>query len=361
MQMSQDQPGSYLATLAVLIPAWKPEEPLALLVADLAASGFAAIVVVDDGSGPEWRGFFDDLLTRPRVQVVRHAVNLGKGRALKTGFNHILTTLPECVGVVTADADGQHRSGDVVRVGLALKEAGSGTVLGARGFSGEVPLRSRFGNALTRHVFSFLTGTRLGDTQSGLRGFSRGLLPELLQLDGERYEFEMTVLAMLCRSGRRPAEVPIETVYIENNRSSHFDPVRDSMRIYFVLVRFYFSALLAAGIDLAGFALAFAATGNIVVSVAVGRLSSLVNFAVNKRFVFQSPGAFKQALWRYYALVLAVACISVVSISALTKRAHWNVFAAKIAVDTVLSLVSFAMQRTFVFRGQERPVEKKSA
>ncbi|WP_263379786.1 bifunctional glycosyltransferase family 2/GtrA family protein [Granulicella paludicola] len=349
-----------LALIAALIPAWQPEQALVLLVDELLMAGFGAIVLVDDGGGEESRSLFDGLEQRPRVHLVRHAVNLGKGRALKSGLNYVLNALPGYVGVVTADADGQHRAADIVAVGLALPEAASGAVLGTRAFSGDVPFRSRFGNGLTRYVFSFLTGTKLGDTQSGLRGFSGALLPELMQLDGERYEYEMTVLAVLCRSGRKPVEVPIETVYIENNRSSHFDPVRDSMRIYFVLVRFYFSAVLAAAIDFVGFTLAFAATGNIVFSIAVGRLSSLVNFAVNKKYVFQSRGALKQALWRYYALVLIIACISAVSITALTRRAHWNVYAAKIVVDTVLSLVSFAMQRTFVFRGQEMLAERKN-
>jgi glycosyltransferase involved in cell wall biosynthesis len=362
MQMSKPTSSvETLASLAALIPAWKPEQALVELVDKLLAAGFGAIVVVDDGGGEHSRGLFDALMQRPRIHLIHHAVNLGKGRALKSGLNYVLNELPECVGVVTADADGQHRATDIVAVGLALSGAASGAVLGSRAFSGEVPFLSRFGNGLTRYVFSFLTGTRLGDTQSGLRGFSRALWSELMQLDGERYEYEMSVLAVLCRSGRKPVEVPIETVYIENNRSSHFDPVRDSMRIYFVLVRFYFSALLAAAIDFVGFTLAFAATGNIVFSIAVGRLSSLVNFAVNKKYVFQSRGAFKQVLWRYYALVLIIACISAVSIMALTKRTHWNVYAAKVAVDTVLSLVSFAMQRTFVFRGHETLAERKNS
>ncbi len=356
---SDPQAGEILATLAALIPAWKPDHLLGRLVDELLAAGFGAIVLVDDGGGDDSRDALDALAQRAQVHLVRHAVNLGKGRALKSGLNYLLNCLPQYVGVVTADADGQHRVADIVAVGLALPTAASGAVLGARAFSGTVPLRSRCGNALTRCVFSLLTGTTLRDTQSGLRAFSRDLLPELMQLEGERYEYEMTVLAFLCRSGRKPVEVPMETVYIENNRLSHFDPVRDSMRIYFVLVRFYFSALLAAAIDFAGFALAFAATGNIVFSIAAGRSSSLVNFAVNNKYVFQGRGALKQALWRYYALVLMIACISAVSIAALTRRWHWNVYAAKIAVDTVLSLASFAMQRAFVFKGDEMVAERK--
>lgn len=160
---------------------------------------------------------------------------------------------------------------------------------------------------------------------------------------------EMTVLVHVCRLESKPLEVPIETVYIDGNRSSHFDPIWDSMRIYFVLVRFYFSAIMAAGIDFAGFSLAFAATHNVPLSVAVGRLSSLVNFALNRKFVFHNRASVSGTLWRYYALVAGIAALSYLLILTLTTHARWNVFIAKVTVDTLLSLVSFSVQRTLVF------------
>ena len=183
----------------------------------------------------------------------------------------------------------------------------------------------------------------------GCRAFPRSILGELMLLDGERYEYEMTVLAHLCRTGRRPLEVPIETVYIDGNQSSHFDPIRDSMRIYFVLLRFFASSLAAAALDFAGFSLAFALTHNILASIIVGRLSSLANFALNKRFVFHSGVSLPRALTRYYMLVLVIAAVSYGSIRGLTGYLGWNVLATKLVVDTVLSLVSFSVQRALVF------------
>jgi len=342
-----------LDRLAVLIPAWQPEPGLAALVASLLAEGFGAILIVNDGSDEKYAALFEEVALLPRVCLLRHAVNLGKGRALKTGINHLLNELPEMDGLVTADADGQHTALDIARVARALIEAGDRVVLGSRSFAAGVPLRSRFGNGLTRHIFAFVTGARLGDTQTGLRGFPRRLLAELMVLDGEHYEYEMTVLVHVCRSGDRPLEVPIETIYIEENRSSHFNPVWDSMRIYFVLVRFYFSAIVAAGIDFAGFSAAYAVTGNVLASIAVGRLSSLVNFALNRKFVFHNRASVPGTLWRYYALVAAIAGLSYLLIWALHRYARWNVFAAKLAVDSLLSLVSFSVQRTFVFRRAE--------
>jgi glycosyltransferase involved in cell wall biosynthesis len=338
-----------LDRMAVLIPAWRPGELLAGLAASLLACGFGTVIVVNDGSDATCAALFEELALLPRVRVLRHAVNLGKGRALKTGINHFLTELPEMDGLVTVDADGQHIAEDTVRVAQAMLIRHGEVVLGSRRFTGDVPLRSRLGNGLTRRIFAFVTGAKISDTQTGLRAFPRQLLPELVGLSGERYEYEMTVLAHVCRQ-RKPVEVPIETVYIDGNRSSHFDPVRDSMRIYFVLVRFFISALVAAGIDFAGFSVAFAATHNVLASVAVGRLSSLVNFALNREFVFQNHASVRGTFWRYYALVAAIGGLSCLMIWTLTRYARWNVFVAKVAVDTLLSLVSFAMQRTFVFR-----------
>jgi len=343
-----------LDAIAILIPAWQPDASFAPLVKSLLAAGVGAIVLVNDGSTPEYGMVFEQFATLPSVHLVRHAVNLGKGRALKTGFNYCLCELPHLAGIVTADADGQHTAVDIVRVAQAILASPARVVLGSRTFVKEVPLRSRFGNTLTRQIFGLVTGTKLRDTQTGLRAFPPTILPKLMVLDGERYEYEMTVLIHICRTAQKPLEVPIQTVYIDGNRSSHFDPIRDSMRIYFVLARFFLSSLVAAGIDFAGFTIAYTATHNVLASVIVGRLSSLVNFALNKKFVFQSSGSVTAALWRYYLLVAVIAGLSYGLIWTLSHRAHWNVFAAKVVVDGLLSLVSFAMQRTFVFRKQEQ-------
>lgn len=339
-----------LAQLAVLIPAWQPEGHLLRVICPLVEAGFGLIVVVNDGSRKDCEPIFKQVASLPRTVVLQHAVNLGKGRALKTGFNYLLTLRAELTGVVTADADGQHTPEDIRHVGEVLLRAGDRTVLGVRAFSGDVPLRSRAGNLLTRRVFGFLTGTRITDTQTGLRALPRAVWSQLMSLDGERYEYEMTMLAHLCRSGPRPLEVPIATVYLENNRGSHFNPVWDSVRIYSVLLRFYASSLLAAGLDLGLFTLCFALTGRVLLSVVTGRLSSLVNFWLNRRFVFNSHRPVRESLWRYYGLAVLVGAASYGLIVTLHRYARWPVLAAKVSVDVLLSLISFLVQRTFVFR-----------
>jgi glycosyltransferase involved in cell wall biosynthesis len=346
-------PPSSLARVAVLIPARRVEPALAPLVSALLHAGFGAILLVDDGSPACDKPAFESIAAGQRVHLLRHAVNLGKGRALKTGINYFLTHLSGYAGLVTADADGQHSAADIVRIAGALLAAPSRPVLGCRSFAGQVPLRSRLGNSLTRLIFHFVCGHRLSDTQSGLRAFPAALLPELLALPGDRYEYEMTVLAHLCRQGHPPAEVPIATIYIDNNRSSHFNPVRDSMRIYFVLVRFYASSLASAAIDFAVFSAMFWMTRNILLSLIVGRVSSLANFIFNRRFVFISGASYTGSLGRYYLLAVAIAAASYVSVRTISVYLHCNVIATKIAVETVLSLVSFSIQRTFVFPAAE--------
>jgi putative flippase GtrA len=191
------------------------------------------------------------------------------------------------------------------------------------------------------------------DTQTGLRAFPASLLFGLVALRGERYEYEMTVLAYLCRHGNAPLESPISTIYTDGNRSSQFNPVRDSMRIYFVLLRFYASSLFSAGLDLAGFSLVFALTHNLLIGMVAGRLSSLANFILNRRFVFNSGVRVEVALGRYYLLAVAVAIISYTLIRGLASYLGWNVFAAKLIVETMLSLATFSIQKIFVFPAQE--------
>ena len=229
-----------LADLAVLIPVWEPTSTLPALVEALGQQGFGGIVIVDDGSGSACEAIFAQTSTLPRVELLRHAANLGKGRALKTGFARLLHTQRQLVGVVTADADGQHTPEDIERVGWALLANPLGPVLGSRRFEAQtsgIPWRSRWGNVFARQSFRLFTGVCVSDTQTGLRGLPLALLPSVLGVPGERYEYEMAMLAGLCRGGHTPLEVPIATIYLEKNRGSHFHFFKDSLRVYLMLLR----------------------------------------------------------------------------------------------------------------------------
>ena len=232
-----------LSGVAVVIPAWKPEQSLLKLVADLQSAGIVNMIVVDDGSGPDHAEIFAQLAPLHGISVCRHTENKGKGRALKTAFQRVIRSMPKVRGVITADADGQHLAEDILHVARQFARTPDHAVLGARAFTGRVPRRSRWGNAITKHLFRWLTGYRVRDTQTGLRGLPASLLPHLIALPGERYEYEMVMLAYLCQQAGPVQEVEIATVYLDGNRGSHFDPLRDPFRVYGALFRASFGTL----------------------------------------------------------------------------------------------------------------------
>jgi len=230
--------------LAVVVPSYRPDERLPDRLASFRASGFRRVVVVDDGSGPDFQAIFDAVSKMEGYIVLRHETNLGKGVALKTAFAHVLEDCPECIGVVTADADGQHAPEDCRRVGEALLDDLSAIVLGTRDFSyRNVPFRSWWGNNWTVMLFSIFYGKRIPDTQTGLRAFGRVILANLLKVPGTGYEYEMAVLCRAARSRMQLRFVPISTIYEDDNSSSHFRPLRDTVRIYRVLFGNVFSRL----------------------------------------------------------------------------------------------------------------------
>lgn len=237
MSNRKDKSVFALQRLCVLIPARDPGSVLLSLTRSLRDAGIENIIVVDDGSGPSASSTFSQLEAIDGIRVLQHPRNLGKGRALKTGFDFIQKRLPETLGVITADCDGQHTVEDILRIAAAFSQQPQLPVIGSRSLDRGVPRRSAFGNRVTRSLFARLTHSRLSDTQSGLRAFPASLLPELLTLPGERYEYELAVLVHLCRSAHCPHEVPIATIYLEGNRSSHFRPLRDSIRIGLALAR----------------------------------------------------------------------------------------------------------------------------
>lgn len=344
------------SAIAVLIPAYQPGPVLIEIVEALAGSGFASIVVVDDGSGPDYRPIFDGCSLPAQVRIVRHAVNLGKGAALKTGMNYILVELPDIAGIVTADADGQHDPIDVCKVARRFEEHPTALILGSRAFAGEIPLRSRFGNTLTRGVMRLVAGQRISDTQTGLRAIPRALAEQMLSVPASGYEFELEMLIAAKHLGVRVFEQPIRTIYEPGNPTSHFQPLRDSMRIYFVLLRFGFISLLTAGLDNLAFYVLFHASGNVAVSLVCARAMSLAfNYTFVRRAVFLSRARHRVVLPRYLLLGGANVCASYSLISFLTAFLPLHVMPAKILAETFLFIANFAIQRDLIFaRRMER-------
>ncbi|MBI3209056.1 MAG: bifunctional glycosyltransferase family 2/GtrA family protein [Candidatus Solibacter usitatus] len=341
--------------MSVVIPAFQPGVELRTVVEALLAAGMEEILVIDDGSGPDYAERFETLRHIPRVQVLRHAVNLGKGAAIKTGLNHVLCTRGKDAGIVTADADGQHHADDIVRIARALTETPQMLVLGARRFEGKVPLRSRFGNAVTRSLFRLLIGPAVTDTQTGLRGIPVALASHLLRMTSSGYEFELDMLIAARAMGLKVREEPIRTIYGPGNRSSHFNPLLDSMKIYFVLLRFAALSLSTAILDNVVFALLYHFGAQIAVAQLGARAASVCyNYPLVRSAVFTSTQKHRAAFPKYLLLVAFNAVLSYALIVFLQSYVSFGVMPAKLTAESILFIASFALQRDFVFKQGER-------
>ena len=341
----------------VLIPAYQPDARLPRLILELhRADPSTKIVVVDDGSGQKFSDIFEASATAG-AHVISYENNRGKGYALREGFTWIRDVAgdsPECV--VTADADGQHTLNDIFRVGRRCTDTGK-SVLGVREFVGHVPARSRIGNTATSALFWLATGWKLKDTQTGLRAFPVALLPALLEVQGDRYEYELRVLLHLAKFRHPVTQIPIETIYEAGNPTSHFRPLQDSARIWAPLLKFAASSGVATIIDYVLVLVLNALTGALFFPVVAARMvSASVNFAMNRR-VFEATGVpLRRSALRYAALAVAVIAGSYTILAVLTGIGM-PLWIAKIIADTTMYLVSYSAQSRYVFA----PAQEQSA
>lgn len=222
----------------VLIPAYEPSQILLNIARSLLRRKIIqALIIVNDGSSSRSKAIFRELKKQKRVHVLSHKKNRGKGAALKTGFSYAARKFPHSVGVITADADGQHEPKDIIRVAKILQKNAQDLILGSRSFDASTPLRSKFGNVLTSRVFEIFSGQKLLDTQTGLRGIPINLIPVCLTLPQNGFDYELQMLLTIIILNIKIREVNIQTIYIDNNKSSHFKPMLDSLRIYSVFLR----------------------------------------------------------------------------------------------------------------------------
>ncbi len=338
-------------TRIALIPAYEPEEPLAELAKAMADRGFQ-VLIVDDGSGEAYGPAFQ--AAAPYARLLRHKKNRGKGAAIKTGLKWIGETADPPYTVVTVDADGQHLPEDAARVCAAAEAEPDALILGGRRFEGKVPLRSRFGNGVTRWVFRLSAGAKVYDTQTGLRAFSHRLLPALREGKGEGYEYEMNVLMQWAQENLPLRELPIQTVYLDRNRSSHFHALRDSVRIYWEILKFSASSFLSFALDYSLFSLLSLLTGSVVFSnVAARLLSASVNYTVNRMLVFESRADIRKSSLQYALLAGAILAFNTLCLWGLVTKLGMNRYLAKLLVEAVLFAVSYLVQKRWIFRKKE--------
>ena len=340
--------------MIIVIPAYQPDEKLTGVVDTLITKTNFPIVIVDDGSKADCQPLFAALSEKEQVTVLHHEVNRGKGAAMKTAFQYVYDNCPNEEGVITVDADGQHLPDDVLRVADAFRSHRDALVTGSRRFTGNVPFKSRAGNAITRFVFAISTGVKVYDTQTGLRAFSRDNIPRMLSLKGDRYEYEISQLLYCCRELIPIVEVPIETVYIEDNASSHFRALRDGWRIYKMILMFVSSSLLSFLLEYIIFLLliwltkSWAQASSILFSTAVSRVvSSIFNYIYNKKLVFETAN--KTSFLRYTVLVLFIFGCHYGLLYLFTVICGIPEWISYAIVQLIVYPMSFVLQRKYVF------------
>lgn len=359
---------SNLQNIAIVIPSLNPDEKLLEVVDAVLYKGFKTIIVVNDGSSSEYDKYFERIGKHKECTVLKHYKNLGKGRALKTAFNYFMNTYPKYVGLITVDADNQHHIDDIVNCAKAL-EANSfssnnnSLILGCRDFDSEnVPNRSKLGNKITRSVFKILCGIKISDTQTGLRALPTELVTEFLDIDGERYEYETNMLIEAKQKKYNFQEIKIKTIYIEDNKSSHFNPIKDSIKIYLLIFKHLFRFGIIGGlstiIDLGLFTLFMywfrylSPKEKILLSTLIARIfSSLFNYFSNSQVVFNNTSNKKVTMVKYYILAviqMSVSYLAVLSISSSMLFLYST--AIKVLVDFALFIISFHIQREWVFK-----------
>lgn len=361
-----------LSKISVVLPSLDPDEKLNAVITGLLEYGFTDIILVNDGSKAENLHYFTEAAAaHPEIHLLHHEINRGKGAALKNAFRYFLQNRPEGVGVVTVDGDNQHHPADTRACCEHMLDTGH-CVLGCRDFSlSHVPSRSRFGNHTTSLVFKIFCGMNISDTQTGLRAIPRDALEVLVNISGDRFEYETNMLLAFKDNGIPFDEVKIRTVYIEENKSSHFRVIHDSWRIYKLILAHFFrytiSSLLSSVVDIgacAAFGIlfsrflgGFALTAATVVLARI--LSSLLNFFLNKRLVFQANVRTGRAMLRYYCLALPQMAAQILldqgvySLLNIGDKANGLRTVIHAVVMVVLYFISYMIQQRWVFAPQK--------
>lgn len=333
--------------MTILIPAYNPDEKLLELLGEIPTD--INVLIVNDGSEAERMPVFAKAQKLGAV-VLSHDENMGKGAALRTGIAYLMQN-GECDGAITADADGQHTYDDIRKIATILRNEPGTFVIGGRDFK-KMPLRSRFGNVSTMVLYRLCTGVNIKDTQTGLRGIPAQLFDRMLEVSGDRYEYEMNVLLKLKNWGVPYKEVGITTIYHDNNKSSHFRPVLDGFRVFFRVLLYALSSLFCTLLDYGVFILLTGFGLLPAICYACARVvSATANYQINCRVVFGGKPTLRSAV-QYALLVLFIMAIGSGVITYLTAHSI-NPIIAKVIVDCINFVINYVVQKKVIFKDND--------
>lgn len=336
----------------IVIPAFNPDSKLIEMIDGLYSFSNIQnipILIIDDGSNCtiSSREFSKIKSRYQNVNFIKHKKNEGKGAAIKTGIQYAQSV--QATFIITVDADGQHATKDVLKLCAQHKKNPGMLIIGTRGFDASVPFRSRFGNLLTKKIFNFLNNSQVEDTQSGLRVIPCNIFKAILNLKGRRYEYEQEVLCYCAKNGLIAPPVYIETIYEAGNPSSHFNKVRDSILIYYVLLRSFIANIIVAVVDLSLFSLFIFITNNLNVSLFSTRVVMIVvYFVIMKYFVFKSSGRLAVEFPKTTVLIIINSILVYLIFNYLWVSPEYKVLSYML-VNSVLFIFNFLIQRELIF------------
>ncbi len=355
---------------AIIMPVLSPDIKFTNFVDDLIAEGFKNIIVVNDGSEAEYDEVFEASAQYSQVTLLKHEVNKGKGAALKTAFKYLFENRKDIVFAVTCDGDGQHTVNSIKNCIVSYELKPGSIIIGGRDFnSPDVPKKNRLGNLISSKIFKFACGINLKDTQTGLRIVPAEWFDDFSKLKGDRYEYETNMLIEIVNKKIPYYEEPIETIYIDNNATSHFNKITDSFRIYVIVLsyflKFALSSMISWSSDIAIYAILQAIMEHnhfggqlqiLICTVASRIVSSFVNYMINKNGVFKSTDGVKSTLYKYYILAFCQMMASYLLVAFFTNVLHVNgilELLVKCIVDLCLFFFSYNIQRKVIFKNKK--------
>jgi len=378
--------------IAIIMPVLNPDEKMMTFLDSLLTAGFQDIIIVNDGSKEETVHYFEEADVHEQVTVLTHKVNKGKGAALKTAFSYLAKERPDISGAVTVDGDGQHNIQCSNNCLEKFTECPDSVVLGGRDFTkADIPARSKFGNRVSSVIYRYAVGIKLNDTQTGLRVIPAEHFETFAQIKGERYEYETNMLITIANKKIPYYEVPIETIYIDDNASSHFNPIKDSVKIYVVVLKYFFKFILTSltswVVDIGVYWILLSILGAVwnlrdtvsestslavallkhtwnhhiaavLIATLVARvISASVNFMLNRKVVFKDADNVGATARRYFILAVCQVILSFILVDLLTNGIlHVTGFVnvlIKCVVDILLFIFSYGIQRKWVFRNKK--------
>ncbi len=375
------------------MPVYNPDQKMIDFLNSLVKADFKDIIIVNDGSREDTVHFFEEAAEYPEVTLLTHEVNKGKGAGLKTAFTYLYENRPDIAGAVTVDGDGQHDVASINSCLAKFEEEPHAVIIGGRDFDDpDVPKHNRAGNKISKVVYKFAIGIKLNDTQTGLRIVPYEHLKTFAELPGDRYEYETQMLIAIMNKNIPYFEVPIKTIYIDDNASSHFNVITDSVKIYVVILRYFLkfmaSSIICWAVDIGVYWLVLAICGAawhlgstinesyslaeaimshswnmnitaVLLATIFSRvISSVVNFIINRKVVFKGVDDVKQTAARYFLLALCQLILSFLLVEFLANgvfhvTGFLNVL-IKCVVDGCLFFFSYGIQRKWVFKNKKQ-------